>query len=388
MNYGKDQESINLYSIINSIKQNKELTISVFLIIFFSSILYAFLNKPKWEGEFQIVLEFDDLDITSNIREKLSNFGLSDQNNSLKTQVSILKSPSVLRPTFNFVKEKKKEQGIDILRFYYRDWQMNSLKVDLEKGTSVLKITYIDQDKDLILPVLTKISNAYQIYSGSKRRRELDNAVSFIQNEIKRLDKNSQSAMKELQSFSFKNNLGNPDGIPVESLIGVSGVIDQENSAFKKDNSADLIRAGSTKDSIAFANLAKLENELISRSQFYKENSREIKSLKSKIGHLKEAIKRPSEVLLKYRKLKNEALKKEAFLFQMQSQLARLEIEKARQKDPWQLISTPTLRDDSISPTKKRIIALGIIAGAIGSIFAANLKKSLALIIKEQLDKN
>ena len=41
----------------------------------------------------------------------------------------------------------------------------DDIQINLKKGTSIVNISYLDKDKELIVPVLTKISNAYQKYS-------------------------------------------------------------------------------------------------------------------------------------------------------------------------------------------------------------------------------
>ena len=98
-----------------------------------------------------------------------------DMTNNVNTQVAILESPSVLMNIFNYVKEEKNKQSNSIennLRF--KSWKKKSVKVELEKGTSVLNVSYKDNTKDLIIPVLNKISLAYQDYSGKKRSRSLN----------------------------------------------------------------------------------------------------------------------------------------------------------------------------------------------------------------------
>ena len=95
-------------------------------------------------------------------------------------------------------------------------------------GTSVLNISYKDNDKKLIIPVLQKISEVYQNYSGKKRKKDLLKGIAFLKNEIEDLNQKSQNSMKYLQEFSLRNKLGNLDGIPAESLIGESSPISTE----------------------------------------------------------------------------------------------------------------------------------------------------------------
>ena len=85
----------------------------------------------------------------------------------LETEVRILESPSVLKPVFDFVKQKKQQKGIDTQDWRYANWLKGSLTIKLVKGTSVLELAYRDTDKDFVLPVIQKISEAYQEYRGA-----------------------------------------------------------------------------------------------------------------------------------------------------------------------------------------------------------------------------
>ena len=59
-----------------------------------------------------------------------------------------------------FLKEfLKRKKGL-----VFSNWRKGNLKVELEKDT-ILNISYKDNNKDLIIPVLEKISSAYQEYS-------------------------------------------------------------------------------------------------------------------------------------------------------------------------------------------------------------------------------
>ena len=150
-----DEDLIDLRNIFYSIIKNKKLLgLFAFLGIFIGSIL-AISHKNIWQGNFQIVLDNKKsdsigLELNDNPISSLVNFG---EPNKLSTQVTILKSPSVLMDIFKFVKNTK-----NIKNYRFTNWR-NNLNVSLESGTSVLNLSYRDEDKDLVLPVLEK----YQI---------------------------------------------------------------------------------------------------------------------------------------------------------------------------------------------------------------------------------
>ena len=49
----------------------------------------------------------------------------------------------------------------------------------------------------------------------------------------------------------------------------------------------------------------------------------------------------------------------------MDSKLLSLQIQQAQKRQPWELISTPTLLDKPVAPRKKRIVALGLLGGLV-----------------------
>ena len=49
----------------------------------------------------------------------------------------------------------------------------------------------------------------------------------------------------------------------------------------------------------------------------------------------------------------------------LENQLKQFQLEQARATSPWELISTPTLLDNPVSPRKGRTLALGLLAGLV-----------------------
>ena len=76
-------------------------------------------------------------------------------------------------------------------------------------------------------------------------------------------------------------------------------------------------------------------------------------------------------MILKHRELVRTALRDEKTIAELESQLQALQLEQARQAEPWELISTPTLLDSPVAPRKKRIMALGLLAGLVAGSGAA-----------------
>ena len=92
------------------VKRNLLLGLRVSLLV---SGVFAFTNKQIWEGQFQIVLESQENGVSGLAQFTASNpllanlAGISSGAGSqLETEVKVLERPSVLKPTYDFVKSK------------------------------------------------------------------------------------------------------------------------------------------------------------------------------------------------------------------------------------------------------------------------------------------
>tara|TARA_B100000700_G_scaffold331714_1_gene467443 strand:- start:1479 stop:3056 length:1578 start_codon:yes stop_codon:yes gene_type:complete len=400
-NMNIDEQEIDFSEILNSIIRQRIYLVSISSISVFLGIIYSFILKPSWEGHFQIVIKTQSSQLMNNSQfEQLNSVLNQSEVSELKTELKILESPSILKPIFDFVKEsrskaKGKKSSLD---FY--TWKSKNLDISLEKGTSVLNLTYKDKDKSIIIPVLNKISKAYQIYSGSERKKNLTQGISFLETQIRKTNIKSKESLLKLQKFSLKNGLGNRDGLPMagksaEINLSASSI---QNENFKKDFAnfltQNLNTPVSTNESqlrfdIQYTKLGRLESMLLEKSLILKPNSKYIINLKNEIKSLKESLTRSPEILVKYRKLKYEAVRDEQLLENLEVNLSNLQLENAKQSNPWDLISKPTLIDDPVSPSRINIIGIFLLAGIFtGSIISILVDKSSGKIYKLEDLKN
>ncbi len=196
----ENNDELNLLFLFKSFFRNKRI-ISFFSIVFFLFFsIYNFSREKIWEGEFVIVLDKE-----KNPFELAETFGLNTNlENNLKTEIGILESPSVLMPVFNYVKSLK---GSKEGKIYFTDWKESNLNIKLKKATSILTIRYFDKNKDLILPVLNRISNAYQEYSGKNERRSLEIQKNYLSEQINIYKTKSNKSINDAQKYAMENNL-------------------------------------------------------------------------------------------------------------------------------------------------------------------------------------
>jgi len=69
--------------------------------------------------------------------------------------------------------------------------------------------------------------------------------------------------------------------------------------------------------------------------------------------------------VLRYQALERAAKRDSTILDSLESTLLSLQLEQARASSPWELISTPTLLEEPVSPKPARNLALGLLAGLV-----------------------
>ena len=194
---------IDIYEIINLIKRNKKLIfLSGILGIVCSSYL-AISTKRSWEGQFQIVL--NEKSVNQTAATILGGFANLNATNELDTKVEILKSPSVLFDIFKFVEDQKVD-GSKEQKGRFNKWKKN-LNVKLTKGTTILNISYIDKKKEIIIPVLERLSEKYKTYSLDKNIVKMNNSIDFFDRQIELFKKKSLNSLKMAQEFGQKHDL-------------------------------------------------------------------------------------------------------------------------------------------------------------------------------------
>ena len=360
-NYIIKEDEIDFAEIFKSIRRNKKV---VFIFCFFSLIfssIFVLNTRRTYQGEFQIVLAKETPTLQSfdrNARSAL-NIALKNSSDKLKTEVGILKSPSVLMDIFEYVKKEKlirNNESYKNMRF--KSWRESFLDIKLQKGTSILNLAYKDKDKDLILPVLNKISDAYQSYSGEKRLREIELDTQFLNNQIVVYKSRIKSSQEEMERFGSKYDLSIIENVKQDKTnMPVINVEALQNQIFDLDSELAFLR------SIYSESDKKIQNTIRQKNAFI------------------ESAKRPPGVVIKYRQLINQVERDKRTLIELENSLTLIGLEKARYKDPWRLLTKPTLLPNPIAPRRKRIVLIsGIIGILIGSLVAFIYERNKGIV--------
>ena len=440
-------EGINLIYFFNIFLRNRLLISSVALFSIIFSSFYAILSKKVWEGQFEIVIDQGVMNgsgsnLLSNTNISfLSQFGsLTSGNTSLTTELEILKSPSVLMPVFDFVKGEKIKSQKSFKNLPFDSWRKNNLKIELKERTSVLKFSYKDKDKNLVIPALSKVTQTYQEYSGRSRKKELILAEKYLKNQIQEYKKNSSLSFKKAQEFAIEqdlmlnnlNRIQNFQSSPSNdsensfnltgSIIGIEEIrikyvnkIRQINEKLEKingfyDGTQELQYIGTQIPGLVstglFNQLNDLEREILFLKSRYTEKDLMLKSALERrvaliklikenvIGYLKadrleteallESISRPKDVLIKYRELIRDASRDEKTLIDLENNLTMIKLENARSQQPWELITKPTLIPTPVAPNKRNIILIYTLIGLLGAYIYSFIKEKKSGLIYEK----
>ena len=443
-------EEINLIHFLNIALRNKFFISTVTFISIVFGLFYAFFQKKLWEGQFQIVLNKENKNsLASQLLgdnselSLLSGLGLSDGNSSLKTELEILKSPSVLMPVFEYIKQQKLQSDKSFKNISFSNWRKNYLNVSLKKGTSVLNFSFKDNDRNLILPSLSKITKTYQDYSGKSRKRNLSLSEEYLNGQIKKYKLRSSKSFNLAQdfaiqkdliinnfsslqkpSFNFQNNQENKKASSniTGSIVGIEEIRVQSVNKIRnieerikkienlENNYNELQYIGSTIPALVETGLLEelqiVDKKLAFLKSSYKENSRTVRNFSKEklilmklvkdraLGFLKaekleteallETLIRPKEVLIKYRELIREAARDEKTLIQLENNLNIIKLENARYQQPWDLITEPTLIPSPVEPNKKNIVFIFTLLGLLSSYVFSILKEKISGVVYEK----
>ncbi|NBU72763.1 MAG: hypothetical protein EBS53_15195 [Bacteroidetes bacterium] len=304
-------------------------------------------------------------------------------------------------------------------------WAKGSLDIKLKKGTSVLNVTYRDSDKVIILPVLQRLSGAYQSYSGKDRKRGLGQGISYLNRQLEIYRQRALEALKAAQNYAIANDLTAVNDETIKSDLNLDAQragaaarvrsLKQQIGLLNKSADTVLYQGLSvpalTGQTSLFAELKGVESSLAKQSVRFNDQDETIQKLKEQrkllIGYINRetadvlkaqlvaaeaelsAATRPKGVLLKFRDLQRVAAREEGTLLKLEESYRSLQLEAARQEDPWELISTPTLLDKPVAPKKGRTMALGLLAGLVlGSGAALVVERRKGLVwAEEELDQ-
>ena len=84
---------------------------------------------------------------------------------------------------------------------------------------------------------------------------------------------------------------------------------------------------------------------------------------------------RPQDILIKYRELTDNAYRDKLTLDKLEQEYRVLLLEKAKNEDPWEIITLPTLNPFPVEPNRKLILIQGLLIGFVISTAIATFQE-------------
>ena len=415
------------YKILYQILLNYKITVfGIFSFISIISLYLAFNLTKIWRGTFQIVLSNESEIVDKNLLKLAPIKNSIDSQfttSKLETQVEILRSPSVLMPFFKKAKSNMEDKGIDTEFFDFDTWRNGNVRVDLLDGTSVLRMSYQSKYKEEIIPILKGISKAYQDYSGKKNLLDIKKDIAFLNEQISEFEEKTLDSLKKAQDFATKNNLrlinsavnSEEDSFDGDTIQKINVVINKSKAlkeideinikidALKKieDDPNKIIEFGAMLPSLfqdkLILKLKNIQIELAESKVKFKKGDLKTISLEKERDELiallkerakntletqremalsiKKANERPEDIVITYKSLIDKYARNQFTLSSLQNQFTESLLLEAKDKNPWDLITKPTLRNVPVSPRKKRIVGFGFLTSLLISFIYILLKE-------------
>ena len=396
-----NEDEIDLSALQHIFKRYKK---NIFLISALTSLVSIFIavsTKPYWKGEFDIVLSIpsgNNLLGLKNLNQNalLNLLSPKTENQTISTQVEILKSASVLMPVFNKYKELNNKEINNKKNYRFNSWADN-LKVSLKPNTSVLNIQYQDEKKENILKILNQISTIYKEYIKTESKKSSNKGLAFINEQIKIYEELFFEDMRKEKEFANKNNIffkvnnDREDEKRItyinEELISLNTIkinqIEQHYELIKKAKDDDLFTIaklistsyGSELERNSLLGDIVLVKGYLSEGRInFKENDIQIKNLNKRLEYLNIELRKElmsflktkkdilnneiktsyidPEILTKHSRLITNSNQKKEILERLAQEKISIELIKELEEEPWKLITNPTLYPNKIKPSK------------------------------------
>ncbi|WP_193741352.1 GumC family protein [Prochlorococcus marinus] len=398
-------DEIDLNFLLRIFLRNKKLIIFPAILISFGTAIFTLIAKPIWSGNFTVLVKNQESKSTLS-SNPIVNI-LQNQNN-ISDEAYLLKTPFVLQPVFEYIKKTKKLNN----DYTFNEWITGPISVEASKDSNIIKVSYEDENKEFILNVLGKITEKYKKYSISKLNQDLDRQIKFLSKQEKIYERKYLDSLKTFNKFSIKNGLGDIDGFVKlgkrsgtnnGSLTLIGG--DQSrnntfggqsiNNSFNPQNQLNPNNATNLQNQVnnnetagqrytkQFDLLETLETKYARYSSLMTEESEYLRNLKLQIDTLESSLKRPNQILVKYKELQKTLSRNENIYTSIESNLINLKIERAKDKKTWDIISNPTIEKYRVSPKRKKNVAISFLISILFFYFVSIIKERKSNIVFE-----
>jgi len=204
-----DEGGLNLGQVAAILRRRILLIVGITGLIATAAVLKAETDPPVYQGTFEILTKpvTGESKVIADVPQAInSQDGVgtnADSKNSIFTTITVLQSPRVLDPI------------IEKLQLKYPDLTYKSLLSGLTiqstaKGNEIIEVLYTDEDQQQVIDVSKLLADAYLKYSLEERQLDVDQAISFVNQQRKPLDERVKYWQNQLRNLRWENSLIDP----------------------------------------------------------------------------------------------------------------------------------------------------------------------------------
>ncbi len=314
-----------------------------------------------------------------------------------------------------------------------------ALKLDaLGKDSDILQIRYTDSDPQKVITVLRSVAEVYLEYSLSSRQAEIGRGIDFVENKLPDLREKVDLFQDRLETLRADNNLIDPEsrGTQLSSQMNTFSQSQLEISVELKqardlydDLTVQQQQPGETNASSALAqnpryqsllnSLLEIDAQIAEASTLYLESSPDMELLREQrqnvlalltqqgqqseqellsrirelesrqqavdqtIQGLNSDVDQLSNISRRYTDIQRELTVATENLTQFLATREALEIDKAQQEIPWEVLTPPTEPQPQRESLPQTLLLGGVLGLLLGSALALLLDKSGGVIYSD-----
>jgi polysaccharide biosynthesis transport protein len=166
--------------------------------------VYRTAKQPRiYKSEIQIALEQKS---AGSFTEKLTGGSTSsseDKSTNVDTIAQILKSKSIVQKALDTIPESALKPDIDDV--------LDGLKVQSEKNSDFLSVSYSSTNPERIVAVLNALSKVYIDYSVKIKKARTDKSIAFIESQLPESRKRLSGSAQDVEQFRQKYRFFDPE---------------------------------------------------------------------------------------------------------------------------------------------------------------------------------
>lgn len=162
----------------------------------------AFSKTPIYSSTFQLLVEpiTDNQDLS--VLTSLTNGESRDRGLDYRSQIQVLRSPTILQPIVRKIQAQYPE-------FDYGNL-VSQLTIVQPPQTKMLEVSYQDSDAQRAKFVLDKVAEGYLRYSQQERQSNLRQGVELVNDQLSKTQNRVDVLQRQLQAFRQQNTIVDP----------------------------------------------------------------------------------------------------------------------------------------------------------------------------------